>query len=176
MNGSSINGSCSNLTMSGTLCNDPRNSVLFDGVIPTLTGLDGNLWARQLLTFRGSRDFPPRITFYFSSTYLPVRAVEVVVFNCPSKEIGTNGIDIIGDGGLILHITVTASSCQHFVRSCTNEQFFTSSPVIILEFSGNYHWIYLAEVVFYGNNNRRCDAGPITTLISNTPIITTGKQ
>ena len=169
--GSSINGSCSNLTMSGMLCNDPRNSVLFDGVIPTLTGFGGDMWARKLLTFRGSMDPPPRMTFNFSN---PVRALEVVVFNCPSMEIGTTGIDIIGDGGTIRHIAVRASSCQHFVRSCTNEEFFTSSSFITLEFSSNNHWIYLAEVVFYGIN-RKCDAGPITTLISNITISTTGR-
>ncbi len=31
-------------------CREPTTSVLQDGIIPTLTGLDGNMWASQLLT------------------------------------------------------------------------------------------------------------------------------
>ncbi len=32
----------------------PRSSVLFDDVTPTLTGLDGDMWATQLLTLNTS--------------------------------------------------------------------------------------------------------------------------
>ena len=52
VNGSSATGNCSNYA-SGA-CNDPASSVLFDGHIPTLTGLDGDMWASQLLTTQGS--------------------------------------------------------------------------------------------------------------------------
>ena len=117
--------------MSGTICNDPCNSVLFDGVIPILTGLDGNMWARQLLTFRGSRDSPPRITFNFSSTYNSLGVIEVVVFNCPSNDIGTSTILITSDVGVLDHIAVTASSCQHFERSCTNEGFYSFHHLLL---------------------------------------------
>ena len=57
MNGSSNTGNCSNVTaISDALlrCHSPSTSVLFDGNIPTLTGLDGNMWATQLLTFSNS--------------------------------------------------------------------------------------------------------------------------
>ena len=47
MNGSSATGNCSNYANGA--CNDP---VLFDGHIPTLTGLDGDTWASQLLTIQ----------------------------------------------------------------------------------------------------------------------------
>ncbi len=50
---SSATGHCSDVSDSGRVCNTPRSSVLFDG-IPTLTGLDGNMWATQLLTLNTS--------------------------------------------------------------------------------------------------------------------------
>ena len=52
MNGSSATGHCSNYA--NGVCNDPASSVLFDGHIPTLTGLDGDTWASQLLTIQES--------------------------------------------------------------------------------------------------------------------------
>ena len=33
-------------------CEASTSSVLFDGNIPTLTGLDGDMWASQLLTLQ----------------------------------------------------------------------------------------------------------------------------
>ena len=52
MSGSSVTGHCSSVssTRVRSTCTDPTSSVLFDGVIPTLTGLDGDMWASQLLT------------------------------------------------------------------------------------------------------------------------------
>ncbi len=47
VNGSSEDGNCS---LIATLCNEPTTSVLQDGIIPTLTRLDGDMWASQLLT------------------------------------------------------------------------------------------------------------------------------
>ena len=80
VNGSSTNGNCSNYA-SGT-CNDPTFSVLFDGHIPTLTGLDGDTWASQLLTIQEPSVL---ILFDFTDTpnYTGVEAVEVVEFTCP---------------------------------------------------------------------------------------------
>ncbi len=48
VNGSSRDGNC-NLTLTAR-CNEPTTSVLQDGIISTLTGLDGDMWASQLLT------------------------------------------------------------------------------------------------------------------------------
>ena len=64
VNGSSATGNSSNYT-SGA-CNDPASSVLFDGHIPTLTGLDGDMWASQLLTIQEPSvlilfDSPPQV-------------------------------------------------------------------------------------------------------------------
>ena len=73
------------------------NSFLYDGVIPTLTGLDGSEWASGLLTLNTSAA-STRITFNFTNTpaYGGVESVRVVMFNCPQWGIGMNGIVILG--------------------------------------------------------------------------------
>ena len=63
--GSSETGNCSRVSDSGRVCSAPLTSVLFDG-IPTLTGLYGDMWARQLLTFNTSVS-SASITFNFST-------------------------------------------------------------------------------------------------------------
>ena len=47
VSGSSDTGNCSSVNSTGVMstCTNPTSSVLFDGVIPTLTGLDGDMWA-----------------------------------------------------------------------------------------------------------------------------------
>ena len=59
VNGSLPNGNCSNVTSDiganfrdQSRCEAPTSSVLFDGRIPILTGLDGDMWASQLLTLQ----------------------------------------------------------------------------------------------------------------------------
>ena len=44
-----------------------QGSVLFDGKVSTLTGLDGNLWASQLLTINTTAN-TAEITFDFTDT------------------------------------------------------------------------------------------------------------
>ncbi len=62
------------------------DSVLFDGNIPTLTGLDGDMWETQLLALNTST--LSSITFNFNgvSNYGGVGIIKVVmfktVFNC----------------------------------------------------------------------------------------------
>ncbi len=73
VNGSSEDGNC---TLVGTrICNEPNSSVLQDGIIPTLTGLDGDMWASQLLTINSTST----ITFDFQATrdYVGVERVDV---------------------------------------------------------------------------------------------------
>ncbi len=50
MNGSYENINCKLASSARPRCREPTTSVLQDGIIPTLTGLDGDLWASQLLT------------------------------------------------------------------------------------------------------------------------------
>ena len=71
-------------------CTDPTSSVLFDGHIPTLTGLDGDMWASQLLTMSPLAS-TTEITFDFTGT-VRVDRVEVVMFNCPQWGIGVHNI------------------------------------------------------------------------------------
>ena len=87
-NGSSASRPCSR--SAALNCTDPASSVLFDGNIPKLTGLDGDMWANQLFTMKpltGVTD----ITFNFNDTPKLAR-VEVVMFNCPQWEIGVSTI------------------------------------------------------------------------------------
>ena len=89
INGSSADGNCSNVT-SDYNCTDPTSSVLFDGHIPTLTGLDGDMWASQLLTLDRVPLAPSVVIFFdFTATpdYTGVEAVEVVAFTCPHVTI-----------------------------------------------------------------------------------------
>ncbi len=44
VNGSSEDGNCNYLLV----CNEPTTSVLQDGSMSTLTGLDGNMWASHI--------------------------------------------------------------------------------------------------------------------------------
>ncbi len=87
VNGSSEDGNCSLIV---TICNEPTTSVLQDGIIPTLTGLDGDMWASQLLTISSTTN----ITFDFQATqgYAGVERVEVVMFNCPEWGISVDSI------------------------------------------------------------------------------------
>ena len=70
MSGSSATGHCSSVSSDGvrSTCTDPTSSVLFDGVIPTLTGLDGDMWASQLLTLQRATSIRATVLFDFTNT------------------------------------------------------------------------------------------------------------
>ena len=71
INGSSVTRPCS--SSGETLnCTDPASSVLFDGHIPTLTGLGGDMWASQLLTLR-LMNSSTKVTFNFTDNIDLVR-------------------------------------------------------------------------------------------------------
>ena len=85
VNGSIQDGHCNSTTLVSpgmVVCPMPcTNSFLYDGVIPTLTELDGSKLASGLLTLNTST----RIIFNFTITpdYGGVESVRVVMFNCP---------------------------------------------------------------------------------------------
>ena len=175
--GSNETGFCSSLADSGRVCNAPLTSVLFDG-IPTLPGLDGDMWARQLLTFNTSVS-SASIKFNFTvtwdnngiTTYTGVKSIEVVLFNCPIRGIGTNDILILASGGVIDNIILNqnSTSCNYLVRPCIDETFSTTSQIITLEFNSVLQRIYVAEITFYANMNRQCSpVGPIITSVITT--------
>ena len=176
MNGSSPTGSCSRGTYydTQTTCQQPNSSVLFDGCVPTLTGLDGDMWASQLLTIN---TMDPNITIIFDFTDTPgydrVERVEVVMLNCPQWGRRTTDIHLLGATAsgqpftTIQAISVSSNtSCDSLVRVYIPAS--VSLPVLALQFSidPNSEWVHLAEVTFYGSY-------PLNTTL--TPELATGK-
>ena len=98
VNGSSATGNCANnisSSTSGTLtCADPTSSVLFDDPrgMPILTGLDGDMWASQLLTIQTTAAFTEITVDLFTPTFIRVQRIEVVMFNCQQLGIGVQTI------------------------------------------------------------------------------------
>ncbi len=187
VNGSSEDGNC-NLTSSERVrCREPTTSVLQDGNIPTLTGLDGDMWASQLLTINPTKSSID-ITFDFRNitpSYDELESVEVVMFNCPEWGISVDNITLLGSNNSsriienrLVDISLTNTSCASLVKvfisgSVTSSQTIISStlPVLTLRFqlSPASTWVHLAEVTFYG-------AGPtyppVSVLIQIPPPIT----
>ncbi len=157
-NGSSATGHCCNVSDSGRVCNTPRSSVLFDGVTPTLTGLDGDMWATQLLTLNTSTS-SASITFDFNTafdtngvtTYKRVELIEIVMFNC--LPTGASSIQVLGDNNVIGTINIQ-QSCNNLVRGC-NMALFTTARIITLVFDTSLQ-PYIAEVSFYSSDTRQC--------------------
>ncbi len=170
VNGSSENGNCS--LIGTTICNEPTTSVLQVGITPTLTGLDGDMWASQLLTIN-TTDLTTNITFAFQATS-GVKRVEVVMFNCPEWGISVDSISLHGSttiasiGNVLATISPTITSCDSLVRVCiprlVNSDLTALTLVFQLTLSST--WVHLAEVSFYG-------AGP--TCPQDTTPSTTGK-
>ena len=121
MNGSSATGNCSSVTAFSnsrlTRCDAPTSSVLFDGNIPTLTGLDGDMWASQLLTLQtSSREI---IFDFINSIEFRVERIELVMFNCPEWGISVQTVRLHTatsiDGTRSLIRTFTACTLHHFL-------------------------------------------------------------
>ena len=101
VNGSSATGHCTGVARLSTRyqCDDPTSSVVYDGHIPTLTGLDGNMWASQLLTINASN---ASLVFTFPGTpNFQVRRVEMVVFNCPQWEVSVQSVVLTSNAGTV---------------------------------------------------------------------------
>ncbi len=134
----------------------PRSSVLFDR-IPTLTGLDGDMWANQLLTLNTSTSssitFDFNTAFYINgvTTYTGVELIEVVMFNCLST--GPNSIQVLGDNNNIGIINIQ-QSCDNLVRGC-NMALSSLDRIITLVFDTSMQ-PYIAEISFYSSSTRQC--------------------
>ncbi len=179
--GSNATGHCSDVSDSGRVCNTPRSSVLFDG-IPTLTGLDGDMWATQLLTLDTSTS--SNITFNFNgiANYAGVGTIEVIMFSCSMRGIGTNSISIrSSDDSPIGTINDIPQSCEYLVRACISDGFTTTDPILSLNFNDALQRVYLAEVTLY-TNPLTCSNAVINESVSttsSTPIstsVTEGKH
>ena len=158
------------------MCEAPTSSVLFDS---TLTGLDGDMWASQLLTLQIHNPGGPFLVSDFNGTsnYVRVGRVELVMFNCREWGIAVGRIGIwrassisgarVPAGSLFPTIT----SCDSLVRVCTSPLDITT-PVIVLQFipAPGSNRIYLAEVEFYGDN---AACSPDTIITTPPPDTTT---
>ena len=137
--GSSETGHCSDVSDSGRVCSAPRSSVLFGG-IPTLTGLEGDMWASQLLTLNTSTS-SASITFDFTNPsntdgptlFTCVEVIEVVMFNCPARRIGTNNVEVSANGHFFDNLAVS-ESCDYLVRGCSRATFLLSYQLITPSF------------------------------------------
>ena len=124
INGSMENGGCSDVVNSDenqVTCNSPTSSVLFDGVTPTLTELDGDTWAEQLMVLEDLS--PTSLQFQFNfichPNYTGVTGVEVALFNCPEWQTGLEYIQLSGDDGQTpstIRTLVTESSCDTLIN------------------------------------------------------------
>jgi hypothetical protein len=185
-NGSSATGFCSNVTVNETesTCSTPATSVLFDGIVPTLTGLDGNMWASQLLTIQTATP-STEITFDFMDTpdYSGVEAVEVVMFNCPERGIFVSAINIheFDSGGTwtsVGSLNISTISCDTLLRACLDSAITLPTVRVEFELGQGADQAYLAEVTFVENDS--CPA-PVTIPDSgattlNAPLTTAGEH
>ena len=141
---------------SHSLCEAPTSGVLFDRNIPTLTGLDGDMWASQLLTLQIRNPSGIEIISDFTGR-TGVERVELVMFNCPEWGIAVQAIgirratSISGTRTLTGTINPTITSCNSLVRVCTSSLAITKDDVIFLQFfpAPGSNRTYLAEVGFY---------------------------
>ena len=159
-NGSSKCAYCSTLPKR-MICEAPENSVLFDGEIPTLTGLSGHMWASQLLTLTSASNGID-IRFDFKPTNKTdeniIRMVQVVLFNCPFWQIGANFIsvwNITGTANLISSITELSTCCNNLTVVCINMDTSRTASIINLKFAQVGMKLHLAEITFYKNST--CD-------------------
>ncbi len=150
VNGSSEDGNCSLLF---TTCNEPTTSVLQDGIIPTLNGLDGDMWASQLLTIN-TDSLTTDITFDFQATpgYVGVQRVEVVMFNCPEWGISVDSISLYEStitasiGNILTIISPAITSCDSLVRVCIFRLVNTKILTLRFQLSSSSTWVQVAEV------------------------------
>ena len=175
VNGSSDIGNCSSVSHGGvrSTCTDPTSSVLFDGVIPTLTGLDGDMWASQLLTLQRPM---PSINIDITT---PISRIEVIMFNCPEWRISVQSISLRDNDGIVIGSSGdlnSITSCDSLVRLCVPAT--AINPLVVrvqFDLDTDSNWVHLAEVTFY-NDNTTCPPNTITTEMNtaaNTPITPT---
>ena len=176
VNGSSPIGNCSDVTSclganfrNLSRCEVPTSSVLFDGNTPTLTGLDGDMWASQLLTLQLHNPNRRGIIFAFRGTPNYI-GVELVMFNCPEWGIAVEVIELQGATSILGTASPrgsfrpTITSCDSLMRVCISSLATHQEKVIILHFTPatGSNRTYLAEVRFYGDSSA-CSSDTIIT-------------
>ena len=162
VNGSSQTGHCADaLQIFGAVsCVHPETSVLFDGNIPTLTGLDGDSWAAQLLTLNTSNialleEKKTILRFDFAKNN---GTLEMVLFNCPEWGIATSRITVQSEEDRHLYnymkaIDPTLTSCDSLVRVCIPIETKHFLGTVKFESPPGSSWTHLADVTFYANTS-----------------------
>jgi hypothetical protein len=160
VNGSSRFGLCFDDTEDFASCNTPTTSVLFDG-IPTLSGLDGNMWASPLFTLSGGE-----VALVFDFTMLPeyegLTRIEVATFQCPEWGIGVSNIDMsVGNSIEGLDVDQSGevnislvSSCESLVRVCIDIN-RGNNEVVGIAFTP-LEYAHLGEVTFINDVGTSC--------------------
>lgn len=165
VNGSSGTGGCSSISAPNldatSTCNTPSSSFLFDDQIPTLTELDGDTWADQLMVM-GYPEYGSSSSFQINSyiSYASVGRVEVTVFSCPQWRIGVNYIGISystsssrsASYSYIPGVSFSVFSCDSLVRVCIPVSFYARK--IRVNFGGYGHTgMHIAEIAFYASSS-----------------------
>ena len=175
VNQSSATGHCSSVSSTDTtsICTDPTSSVLFDGVIPTLSGLDGDMWASQLLTLNGTGS---TIELGFGITLSQLMRVEVTMFNCPEWRISVQSISLRDNDGIVIGSSGdlnSITSCDSLVRLCVPAT--AINPLVVrvqFDLGTGSNWVHLAEVTFY-NDSTTCPPNTFITTVGPTKPTTT---
>ena len=166
-NGSSPVGKCSNVTFFDeyrSSCTTPTTSVLFDGHIPTLTGLDRNmsLWARDLLILNSSYSNTTIGGIFTNEVFID--RIELVLFYCP--EWGQSASILLfpppGDD-----FTPTIHSCESLIRVCRHVNETRPYFSFVFHNPAQFNLIYLAEILIYADSSP-C---PPDSIISTPPLI-----
>ena len=154
--------------MGTSTCTDPTSSVLFDGVIPTLTGLDGDMWASQLLTLPRPM---PSINIDITT---PLSRVELTMFNCPEWRISVQSISLRDNDGIVIGSSGglnSITSCDSLVRLCVPATAINPLVVTVqFDLGTDSNWVHLAEVTIY-DDSTTCP--PNTTITAATTTLTT---
>ncbi len=145
----------------GQVCTTPQSSVLFDGVIPSLTGRNNNMrWASQLLVL----DIGGAITFEFSppgsGALNNITAFEIIMLNCPQELMGAPVSVSLEFGSSVRNVRFDQTSCDHLIRVCDSFSPITANTITLLtlvpvtvNLPAGY---YLAEVTFYNTWRSDC--------------------
>ena len=146
---------------------DPRVSLLTDGIVPVLSISENRDWARQLYTTVNIPDQDLAVAIDLSD-FVQQIDIEVVLFNCPEWNIGTDRIRISGGASdderrdiLLGEAINLPTSCDSLVHVCLPAVSTILAPVVVLDFSniGPDSYIHIGELIF---NSGSCPANLVT--------------
>ena len=135
-----------------TVCTTPRNSVLFDGLMPHGPGTTGQKdWAAELLVLRLFN--PIKIDFAFK-TAVTVTRVEVTMFNCPTWLTGPSFIRFLTPPSIVFGTLATNAiiSCRQIVTACltvNTTESFVYSLQFIPQHQGGTSYLHLSDIKFF---------------------------